>query len=220
MTTLYAEDLVKSYRRREVVRGVSVAVDAGEVVGLLGPNGAGKTTCFYMIVGLVTADRGIIHLEDEEIGRLPMHARARRGLSYLAQEPSVFRKLTARDNLMAVFETRKDLTQQERRNRCLQSRDLILLACQRLPGTRQRCLLGGHFFILEDDVMDLQDHHLAVVPVVAVRVVADDALETFKRFPIVLMHVMGIGMDNPHLEENAVRNLGMVFDNLGVFFQG
>ncbi len=118
MTALRAKDLVKSYRRRRVVQGVSVSVDAGEVVGLLGPNGAGKTTCFYMIVGLVAADRGSIHLGDKDVTLLPMHARARRGLSYLAQEPSVFRKLKAHDNLMAVIETRKDLTKEEKRNRC------------------------------------------------------------------------------------------------------
>ena len=101
MTTLRAENLVKHYRRRCVVREVSLSVDAGEVVGLLGPNGAGKTTCFYMIVGLITADRGEIRLEEKDITRLPMHARARRGLSYLAQEPSVFRKLKARENLLS-----------------------------------------------------------------------------------------------------------------------
>jgi lipopolysaccharide export system ATP-binding protein len=122
MTTLHAEHLVKSYRRRRVVQGVSVGVDSGEVVGLLGPNGAGKTTCFYMIVGLITADQGEIRLEDRDVSLLPMHARARRGLSYLAQEPSVFRKLTARDNLMAVIETRRDLSREDKKNRC---RDLL-----------------------------------------------------------------------------------------------
>ena len=119
MSTLRAHNLVKRYRQRQVVRGVSVNVDAGEVVGLLGPNGAGKTTCFYMIVGLVTADQGQIWLEDQDISAKPMHLRARRGLSYLAQEASVFRKLSAQDNLLAVLETRKDLTRDQRLNRCL-----------------------------------------------------------------------------------------------------
>lgn len=117
MTTLRATNLVKSYRGRHVLQGVSVSVDAGEVVGLLGPNGAGKTTCFYLIVGLIPADAGTIYLEDQDITVLPMHARARRGLSYLAQEPSVFRKLTARDNLMAVLETRKDLKRDQKEQR-------------------------------------------------------------------------------------------------------
>ena len=119
MTTLRARDLIKNYPHRHVVRGVSVDVDAGEVVGLLGPNGAGKTTCFYMIVGLVTADQGEIWLEDQDISGKPMHMRAQRGLSYLAQEASVFRKLSAQDNLLAVLETRKDLDRNHRQSRCL-----------------------------------------------------------------------------------------------------
>ena len=117
MKTLQAENLKKSYRRREVLRGVSVDVDAGEVVGLLGPNGAGKTTCFYLIVGLISANDGTITLDGEDITDIPMHARAHKGLSYLAQEASVFRKLNARDNLLAVLETRKDLSAAERRAR-------------------------------------------------------------------------------------------------------
>jgi lipopolysaccharide export system ATP-binding protein len=119
MTTLRATNLVKSYRRRTVLKGVSVGVDSGEVVGLLGPNGAGKTTCFYLIVGLIHSDEGTIYLEEHDITMLPMHSRARRGLSYLPQEPSVFRKLTARDNLMAILQTRKDLDRQEQKNRGL-----------------------------------------------------------------------------------------------------
>jgi len=119
MTTLRATHLVKSYRRRMVLKGVSIGVNAGEVVGLLGPNGAGKTTCFYMIVGLTHADDGTIYLQGRNITLLPMHARARQGLSYLAQEPSVFRKLTARDNLMAILQTRRDLNRQAQENRGL-----------------------------------------------------------------------------------------------------
>jgi lipopolysaccharide export system ATP-binding protein len=119
MTTLRATNLVKSYRRRPVLKGVSVGVDSGEVVGLLGPNGAGKTTCFYLIVGLIHSDEGTIYLEEHDITLLPMHSRARRGLSYLPQEPSVFRKLSARDNLMAILQTRKDLDRQEQKNRGL-----------------------------------------------------------------------------------------------------
>jgi lipopolysaccharide export system ATP-binding protein len=122
MTTLRAENLAKSYRHRAVLKGVSVGVDSGEVVGLLGPNGAGKTTCFYLIVGLIASDKGAIFLEERDITLLPMHVRAQRGLSYLAQEPSVFRKLSARDNLMAILQTRKDLDREERKNR---SRELL-----------------------------------------------------------------------------------------------
>ncbi len=118
MTALRAEHLKKSYRGRQVLRGVSVDVNPGEVVGLLGPNGAGKTTCFYLIVGLIAAEQGRILLDGRDITRLPMHARARAGLSYLAQEPSVFRKLSARENILAILETRRDLKRPEREQRC------------------------------------------------------------------------------------------------------
>ncbi len=103
--TLEARKLDKAYRGRRVVNDVSLTISAGEVVGLLGPNGAGKTTTFYMIVGLTTPDSGSVHLDGEEITSLPMYLRARRGISYLPQEPSVFRKLSVEDNLYAVAET-------------------------------------------------------------------------------------------------------------------
>lgn len=103
--TLEARKLDKAYRGRRVVNDVSLSISAGEVVGLLGPNGAGKTTTFYMIVGLTTPDSGSVHLDGEEITSLPMYLRARRGISYLPQEPSVFRKLSVEDNLYAVAET-------------------------------------------------------------------------------------------------------------------
>jgi lipopolysaccharide export system ATP-binding protein len=114
MSRLQATNLVKRYQSRAVVNDVTVSVDSGEVVGLLGPNGAGKTTCFYMIVGLVGCDGGSIRLDDRDLTRLPMHARARAGVGYLPQEASVFRKLSVRDNLMAVLETRSDLNRQSR----------------------------------------------------------------------------------------------------------
>ncbi|MCL4409152.1 MAG: LPS export ABC transporter ATP-binding protein [Gammaproteobacteria bacterium] len=114
MATLRAEHLAKAYKGRTVVRDVSIAVNAGQIVGLLGPNGAGKTTTFYMIVGLVNNDKGHIRLDDEDITLLPMHARARKGIGYLPQEASVFRKLTVRDNIMAILETRSDLTAAQR----------------------------------------------------------------------------------------------------------
>ncbi len=104
MSSLRAEHLRKRYKSRAVVDGVSLEVSSGEVVGLLGPNGAGKTTCFYMIVGLVTADDGRIHLDGRELTHLPIHRRARLGISYLPQENSVFRKLTVEENVQAVLE--------------------------------------------------------------------------------------------------------------------
>ena len=104
MSELKAARLQKRYKSRTVVHDVSVDVASGEVVGLLGPNGAGKTTCFYMIVGLVAADGGTITLDDEDLSRLPIHQRARRGLSYLPQEASIFRKLTVSENVRAILE--------------------------------------------------------------------------------------------------------------------
>lgn len=112
--TLKADGLVKRYRKRPVVDGVSLDVESGEVVGLLGPNGAGKTTTFYMIVGLIAADQGNIQLGEEEITPLPMHRRARLGVGYLPQEASVFRKLSVEDNILSVLQTRMDLDRDAR----------------------------------------------------------------------------------------------------------
>jgi lipopolysaccharide export system ATP-binding protein len=105
MLTLQTVDLSKTYRGRRVVDDVSISVEQGQVVGLLGPNGAGKTTSFYMIVGLITPDSGHVMLDDSDITELPMYQRARQGISYLPQEPSVFRKLTVEQNLLAILET-------------------------------------------------------------------------------------------------------------------
>ncbi|MBO6656308.1 MAG: LPS export ABC transporter ATP-binding protein [Pseudomonadales bacterium] len=109
MPSLKAENLAKSYRGHPVVRDVSLSVSSGQVVGLLGPNGAGKTTCFYMIVGSISHDCGRVSIDDQEITDLPVHERARRGIGYLPQEASVFRKLSVQDNLLAILETRDDL---------------------------------------------------------------------------------------------------------------
>ncbi|MCP3144207.1 LPS export ABC transporter ATP-binding protein [Pyxidicoccus xibeiensis] len=114
---LSAEGLEKTFRRRKVVRGVSFSVAPGEVVGLLGPNGAGKTTSFNMVVGLVTPDMGRVSIGDEDLTRLPMHRRARRGVGYLPQEASVFRKLTVRDNFLSVLELQKGLDKRAREQR-------------------------------------------------------------------------------------------------------
>ena len=116
MRTLETCEISKAYRGRKVVDDVSVSLGQGEVVGLLGPNGAGKTTSFYMIVGLIGPDSGRILLDREDITQLPMYLRARRGISYLPQEPSVFRKLTVEDNLMAILEM-LPISARERRER-------------------------------------------------------------------------------------------------------
>lgn len=107
---LCAKNLAKSYKSRQVVRDVSIEVSTGQIVGLLGPNGAGKTTTFYMIVGLVPLDKGEIHIDQLDITIQPMHERARRGIGYLPQESSIFRKLTVYENLIAILQTRKELS--------------------------------------------------------------------------------------------------------------
>ncbi len=113
MSLLEAHNLAKRYKGREVVKDVSLQINSGEIVGLLGPNGAGKTTCFYMIVGLVQADNGLVKIKGEDITSLPMHGRARQGIGYLPQEASIFRKLSVKDNLLAILENRKDLSKQQ-----------------------------------------------------------------------------------------------------------
>jgi lipopolysaccharide export system ATP-binding protein len=140
MLKLQAADLSKSYRGRKVVDDVSLEIQQGEVVGLLGPNGAGKTTTFYIIVGLARPDLGRVLLDGEDITDLPMYLRARSGISYLPQEPSVFRKLTAEENLMAVLET-LPVTPEQRRDRVEE-----LLAQMGLEGVRNspaHVLSGG-----------------------------------------------------------------------------
>ncbi len=116
MNLLETKDLVKSYKGRAVVNGVSIHISRGEIVGLLGPNGAGKTTSFYMVVGVIRPESGSIFFRGEDITTLPMYERARLGIGYLSQEPSIFRKLTVEENIMAILET-LGISQQERDRR-------------------------------------------------------------------------------------------------------
>ncbi len=115
--TLTVKNIRKKYAQREVVGGVSFKVKSGEIVGLLGPNGAGKTTCFYIACGLVRADEGQVFIGDTQVSKLPMHKRAKLGLGYLPQEPSVFRKLSVEDNIMAVLELNLQLKRKQRKHR-------------------------------------------------------------------------------------------------------
>jgi lipopolysaccharide export system ATP-binding protein len=117
MSLLTARQLAKRYRSRQVVRDVSLHVQSGEIVGLLGPNGAGKTTSFYMIVGLIPCDDGQVQLDDYDLTRYPMHRRAQLGVGYLPQEPSVFRKLSVADNIMAILQRQPQLNAQQRQHR-------------------------------------------------------------------------------------------------------
>jgi lipopolysaccharide export system ATP-binding protein len=116
-STLIASGLSKSYKSRKVVKSVSLSVNTGQIVGLLGPNGAGKTTSFYMIVGLVPNDDGQIVLNGEDVTLAPMHERARRGIGYLPQEASIFRKLSVNDNIMAILQTRKQLDEGQKQEK-------------------------------------------------------------------------------------------------------
>ncbi|RKF15917.1 lipopolysaccharide ABC transporter ATP-binding protein [Alginatibacterium sediminis] len=113
MSTLEAKNLAKSYKGRKVVKDVSISVSSGQIVGLLGPNGAGKTTSFYMIVGLVPRDEGRIILDNQDISNMAMHSRARNGIGYLPQEASIFRRLSVEKNILAVLETRKELSKND-----------------------------------------------------------------------------------------------------------
>lgn len=140
MGELLAKDLVKTYNGRRVVNRVNLVVNRGEVVGLLGPNGAGKTTTFYMIVGLVSPEEGSILLNGENIGLFPMYLRARKGINYLPQEPSIFRKLTVEENILAILET-LDISSEERQNRLA---DLLEeLALSHLAKNKAYSLSGG-----------------------------------------------------------------------------
>jgi len=140
LRSLAVRDLRKRYRNREAVKGVSLGIAPGEVVGLLGPNGAGKTTIFYMMVGLVRPDAGNVLLNGEDITRLPMHRRARMGLGYLPQEPSVFRKLTVRENILAFLEE-TSLSEGEREDRLQEL--LVEMRISHVEGTRGYSLSGG-----------------------------------------------------------------------------
>jgi lipopolysaccharide export system ATP-binding protein len=138
---LQTDKITKTYRGRKVVDNVSIQVKQGEVVGLLGPNGAGKTTSFYMIVGLISPDAGRVKLDDADITGLSMYKRARKGISYLPQEASVFRKLSVEDNLMAILQTRGDLNRRERRENM--NRLIAQLGLEQVRKSKGYVLSGG-----------------------------------------------------------------------------
>src|SRR6266700_7165606 len=167
---LTTEKLVREYRQRRVVNGVSIYVSAGEIVGLLGPNGAGKTTTFNMVVGLVKPDEGHVRFQDREVTRLPMHQRARLGIGYLTQEPSVFRKLTVEQNIMAILETRA-IDVQERQVRLkylLDELDLARLAksmAYQLSGGEKRRLEITRALVTSPKLMLLDEPFSGIDPI-------------------------------------------------------
>jgi lipopolysaccharide export system ATP-binding protein len=167
---LVTEDLVKAYRGRRVVNGVSIRVGPGEIVGLMGPNGAGKTTTFNMVVGVVKPDRGAVRFQDRAITRLPMHQRARLGIGYLTQEPSVFRKLTVEQNILAILETCKmDATERVVRLKyLLDELDLTPLARNRaytLSGGEKRRLEITRALVTSPQLLLLDEPFAGIDPI-------------------------------------------------------
>ncbi|MDE2179816.1 MAG: LPS export ABC transporter ATP-binding protein [candidate division NC10 bacterium] len=168
--TLRADNLVKSFKGRAVVAGVSISLEAGEVVGLLGPNGAGKTTTFYMVLGLLKPDRGRVMLNGEDVTDLPVYKRARKGLGFLPQEPSIFRKLTVEQNIMAILEI-LDLSEEERRQRLeslLQELGLAHLAKSKaytLSGGERRRAEITRALVTSPDFMLLDEPFAGIDPI-------------------------------------------------------
>ncbi|WP_025769315.1 LPS export ABC transporter ATP-binding protein [Thioalkalivibrio sp. HK1] len=171
MATLVAQNLAKRYRRRQVVSDVSLAVRSGEVIGLLGPNGAGKTTSFHIIIGLVACDEGSVRLDRRDLTDRPMHVRARMGLGYLPQEPSVFRRLSVRDNIMAILESRRDIDAARRERQVASLMDefqISHLAEQRgesLSGGERRRVEIARALAIEPQFMLLDEPFAGVDPI-------------------------------------------------------
>jgi lipopolysaccharide export system ATP-binding protein len=166
---LVAQDLSKSYQEREVVSSVNLDLNSGEVVGLLGPNGAGKTTSFYIVVGLVRPDRGDVLLDNESLTALPMHQRAKMGISYLPQEASVFRKLTVEENLLAILETVESdkRVQQQRKDQLLEDFRLTHVASSHgyaLSGGERRRTEIARALVLEPKFVLLDEPFAGIDP--------------------------------------------------------
>jgi lipopolysaccharide export system ATP-binding protein len=210
--TLRTDNLFKSFRGRTVVAGVSIRLNAGEVVGLLGPNGAGKTTTFYMVLGLLKPDRGRVILNEEDVTDLPVYKRARRGLGFLPQEPSIFRKLTVEQNLMAILEI-LDLTKEERRQRLeslLRELDLTHLAKSKaytLSGGERRRAEITRSLVTSPDFMLMDEPFAGIDPIA----VAD--IQTI----IARLKAKGIGV---LVTDHNVRETLQIVDRAYLIYEG
>lgn len=232
MSELVVENLRKSYKTRTVVQDISLSIKSGEVVGLLGPNGAGKTTSFYMIVGLVALDEGRIILDGKDLSRMPIHMRARMGLSYLPQEPSIFRKLTVSENILAVLELQEmtEDTMNEKLESLLEelhithirdSAAISLSGGERRRVEIARCLASNPSFILLDEpfagidpiaVIDIQKIiHFLTARNIGVLITDHNVRETLgicdRAYIVNQGHVFASGIPNEIVENERVREV-------------
>ena len=209
---LKVEELVKSYRKRRIVNGVNLSIGAGEIVGLLGPNGAGKTTCFYLIAGLIKPDSGRIVFRTKDVTSLPMYQRARLGIGYLSQEPSVFRKMTVEDNILAILET-LDLKKKERLERLkhlLDGLGLTDLAKQKaitLSGGERRRLEITRALVTNPTLIMLDEPFSGVDPIAV-----HDVQTIIKR-----LKDMGLGI---LITDHNVRETLSIVDRAYLIFEG
>ncbi|MDI1298333.1 LPS export ABC transporter ATP-binding protein [Methylotenera sp.] len=232
MSELVVENLRKSYKTRTVVQDISLSIKSGEVVGLLGPNGAGKTTSFYMIVGLVALDGGRILLDGKDLSRMPIHMRARMGLSYLPQEPSIFRKLTVSENILAVLELQdmpedamneklESLLEELRITHIRDSAAVSLSGGERRRVEIARCLASNPSFILLDEpfagidpiaVIDIQKIiHFLTARNIGVLITDHNVRETLgicdRAYIVNQGHVFASGHPNEIVENERVREV-------------
>ncbi|MCX6592470.1 MAG: LPS export ABC transporter ATP-binding protein [Acidobacteria bacterium] len=218
MKTLRTAEICKAYGGRRVVDGVSVYVQQGEVVGLLGPNGAGKTTSFYIIVGLVSPDAGKVLLDDVDLTNLPMYQRARRGISYLPQEPSVFRKMSVEENLMAILET-LPIPQRERRERMFRLIEQLGLEKVResqgymLSGGERRRLEIARSLVIEPSFLLLDEPFSGIDPI--------QVLELQKIIADLKREGIGILVTDHNVRETlAVTDRAYIINNGKIFRSG
>ena len=214
MPLLQVRGLVKRYGRREVVSGVDYEVERGEVVGLLGPNGAGKTTSFRMTIGLIDADGGSVFFDDRDVTKLPMYLRACAGMGYLAQDTSVFRQLSVEDNLMAILETRREMSRKQRKDRQNELLNQFGLAkirktkANRVSGGERRRLEIARSLITEPKMIMLDEPFAGIDPKTVAEI--QDQIRA-----LVEQYNIGILLDRPPVSRDARSDGQMLRDQRG-----